>query len=37
MAKIKAAVCHEFGTSLQIQEVDLRTTEAGEVEVTLEA
>ena len=37
MAKIKAAVCHEFGTSLQIQEVDLRTPEAGEVEVTLEA
>ena len=37
MAKIKAAVCHEFGTSLQVQEVDLRAAGADEVEVTLEA
>lgn len=37
MPKIKAAVCHEFGTPLRIEEVDLRAPEAGEVEVTLEA
>jgi Zn-dependent alcohol dehydrogenase len=37
MAKIKAAVCHAFGTSLEVQEVDLRAPEPGEVEVTLEA
>lgn len=37
MAKIKAAVCHEFGTPLQVQEVELRAPGAGEVEVALEA
>lgn len=37
MTKIKAAVCHEFGAPLKIEEVELRTPEQGEVEVTLEA
>lgn len=37
MAKIKAAVCHAFGTPLEVQEVELRAPNAGEVEVTLEA
>lgn len=37
MAKIKAAVCHEFGAPLQVQEIELRAPIAGEVEVTLEA
>ena len=37
MTKIKAAVCHEFGAPLSIEEVELRAPEAGEVEVELEA
>ncbi|MEH6738132.1 MAG: zinc-binding dehydrogenase [Sulfitobacter sp.] len=37
MKKIKAAVCHEFGAPLTIEEINLRAPEAGEVEVTLDA
>jgi S-(hydroxymethyl)glutathione dehydrogenase/alcohol dehydrogenase len=37
MQKIKAAVCHEFGQRLTIEEINLRAPEAGEIEVTLEA
>ncbi|WP_299351684.1 Zn-dependent alcohol dehydrogenase [uncultured Shimia sp.] len=37
MQKIKAAVCHEFGQPLVVEEVSLRAPEMGEVEVTLEA
>ncbi|WP_343117313.1 Zn-dependent alcohol dehydrogenase [Ostreiculturibacter nitratireducens] len=37
MSKIRAAVCHEFGKPLVIEEVELRAPEAGEVEVTLSA
>ncbi|WP_127114879.1 Zn-dependent alcohol dehydrogenase [Shimia sediminis] len=37
MSKIKAAVCHEFGTPLVVEEVNLRAPEMAEVEVTLDA
>ncbi|SMX31591.1 Zn-dependent alcohol dehydrogenase [Actibacterium lipolyticum] len=37
MAKIRAAVCHEFNAPLVIEDVELRAPETGEVEVTLEA
>ncbi|MCV2894561.1 Zn-dependent alcohol dehydrogenase [Lentibacter sp. XHP0401] len=37
MTTIKAAVCHEFGKPLTIENVALRAPEGGEVEVTLEA
>ena len=37
MALIKAAVCHEFGAPLTIEEVDLRAPEGSEVEVELDA
>jgi len=37
MQKIKAAVCHEFGTPLVIEEVNLRTPTMGEVQVDLAA
>lgn len=37
MQKIKAAVCHEFGQPLVIEEVSLRAPQMGEIEVTLEA
>lgn len=37
MKKIKAAVCHEFGAPLTIEEITLRAPEQGEVEVTLDA
>jgi S-(hydroxymethyl)glutathione dehydrogenase / alcohol dehydrogenase len=37
MPRIKAAVCHEFGTPLTVEDVDLRAPEAGEVEVQLQA
>ena len=37
MARIKAAVCHEFNAPLVIEEIDLRAPQAGEVEVTLDA
>lgn len=37
MAMIKAAVCHEFGAPLVLEEVDLRAPEMGEIEVTLDA
>jgi Zn-dependent alcohol dehydrogenase len=37
MTKIKAAVCHEFGAPLVIEEIELAAPKAGEVEVTLEA
>ncbi len=37
MQKIKAAVCHEFGAPLVIQDVLLRAPEMGEVEITLDA
>lgn len=37
MQKVKAAVCHEFGQPLVVEEVNLRAPEMGEVEVTLEA
>ena len=37
MQTIKAAVCHEFGQPLHIEDVHLRAPQAGEVEVTLDA
>ena len=37
MQTIKAAVCHEFGKPLVIEDVRLRAPEQGEVEVTLDA
>jgi Zn-dependent alcohol dehydrogenase len=37
MQMIKAAVCHEFGSPLTIEEVRLRAPEMGEVEVKLDA
>jgi Zn-dependent alcohol dehydrogenase len=37
MPLVKAAVCHEFGKPLTIEDVDLRAPETGEVEVTLAA
>lgn len=37
MPRIKAAVCHEFGQPLQIEEVELRAPAGREVEVTLGA
>lgn len=37
MKKITAAVCHEFGAPLKIEEIALRAPQAGEVEVTLDA
>ena len=37
MPLIKAAVCHEFGAPLKIEEVMLRAPQDGEVEVTLDA
>ncbi len=37
MALIKAAVCHEFGKPLTIENVELRAPGPGEVEVTLAA
>jgi len=37
MGIIKAAVCHQFGAPLSIEEVHLRAPEAGEIEVTLDA
>ena len=37
MQTIKAAVCHDFGKPLVIEDVRLRAPEQGEVEVTLEA
>lgn len=37
MSKIKAAVCHEFGQPLVVEEVELRAPEMGEIEVKLDA
>lgn len=37
MPLIKAAVCHEFGTPLVIEDVDLRAPQGSEVEVTVDA
>ncbi len=37
MARVKAAVCHEFGAPLSIEEVELRAPIKGEVEVKLDA
>lgn len=37
MAKVRAAVCHSFNEPLKVQEVELRTPEMGEIEVTLGA
>ncbi|MEP1585453.1 MAG: alcohol dehydrogenase catalytic domain-containing protein [Tateyamaria sp.] len=37
MQTIKAAVCHEFGAPLVIEDIQLRAPEFGEVEVTLDA
>lgn len=37
MQKIKAAVCHEFGQPLVIEEVSLRAPQMGEIEVSLDA
>jgi S-(hydroxymethyl)glutathione dehydrogenase/alcohol dehydrogenase len=37
MPIIKAAVCHEFGAPLSIDDVQLRAPEMGEIEVTLDA
>lgn len=37
MSRIKAAVCHEFGKSLSVEDIDLRAPENDEIEVTLGA
>ncbi|WP_420862909.1 zinc-binding dehydrogenase [Algirhabdus cladophorae] len=37
MPTIKAAVCHEFGAPLSIEDVDLRAPAGSEIEVTLDA
>lgn len=37
MQLIKAAVCHEFGQPLVVEQIQLRAPEMGEVEVTLKA
>lgn len=37
MQTIKAAVCHAFGAPLEIEDIQLRAPELGEVEVTLDA
>lgn len=37
MSTIKAAVCHEFGAPLTVEDVVLRGPEMGEIEVTLKA
>ena len=37
MQKIKAAVCHEFGKPLVVQDIHIRPPEGGEVEVNLAA
>ena len=37
MQKIKAAVCHEFGAPLKLEEIILRAPEAGEIKVDLDA
>lgn len=37
MQKIKAAVCHEFGAPLHLEDIMLRAPETGEVEVRLDA
>lgn len=37
MTLIKAAVCHEFGAPLLIENINLRAPETGEIEVTLGA
>jgi len=37
MTKIKAAVCHAFNEPMVIEEVELRTPQAGEVEVSIDA
>jgi len=37
MQSIKAAICHEFGAPLVIEDILLRAPENGEVEVTLDA
>ncbi len=37
MQMIKAAVCHEFGQPLVLEQIQLRAPEMGEVEVTLKA
>lgn len=37
MQTIKAAVCHEFGKPLSVEDVALRAPHAGELEVTLDA
>ncbi|WP_166417510.1 Zn-dependent alcohol dehydrogenase [Cochlodiniinecator piscidefendens] len=37
MGKIRAAVCHDFGHPLSVEQIELRAPTFGEVEVTLEA
>jgi Zn-dependent alcohol dehydrogenase len=37
MQKIKAAVCHEFGAPLVVEDIHIRPPERGEIEVTLAA
>ena len=37
MSRIKAAVCHEFGKPLRVEDIDLRAPENDEIEVTLGA
>ena len=37
MTRIKAAVCHEFGKPLHVEDIDLRAPENEEIEVTLGA
>ena len=37
MSRIKAAVCHEFGKPLHVEDIDLRAPENEEIEVTLGA
>ena len=37
MGKVRAAVCRDFAATLQIEELELRAPERGEIEVTLDA
>ena len=37
MSRIKAAVCHEFGKPLRVEDIDLRAPKNDEIEVTLGA
>ena len=37
MPPVKAAICHEFGTDLTLETIELRAPVKGEIEVTLGA